>query len=155
MSLPTAKELQELGLYDPAAADAGLELGVGLDAKARAYLTVYRPQQGTLDEAAAVGPRRLGQARELALDPRGRLPELVRRLLFAQRPLAQKRHQVAPFHTLLALELPPRFDVIEFGTGVHSYWRTEDDLPIGVCPVVVKIWHEAIMNGYFDGEGER
>lgn len=54
-----------------------------------------------------------------------------------------------------ALDRPPRFHVIEFGTGVHSYWRTEEGLPLGVCPVVVKIWHEAIMNGYFDGAGEQ
>ena len=54
-----------------------------------------------------------------------------------------------------ALERPPRFEVIEFGTGVHSYWRTEDGLPLGVCPVVVKIWHEAIMHGYFDGKGNQ
>ena len=53
-----------------------------------------------------------------------------------------------------ALDRPPRFNVIEFGTGVHSYWRTEDGLPLGVCPAVVKIWHDAIMNGYFDVEGE-
>jgi hypothetical protein len=52
-----------------------------------------------------------------------------------------------------ALDRPPRFNVIEFGTGVHSYWRTEDGLPLGVCPVVVKLWHEAIMNGYFDEAG--
>ena len=45
----------------------------------------------------------------------------------------------------------PKFRVIELGTGVHSYWRTEDGLPLGVCPVVVKIWHDAIMNGYYDG----
>ena len=50
-----------------------------------------------------------------------------------------------------ALDPPPKFQVIEFGTGVHSYWRTEDGLPLGVCPAVVKIWHDAIMNGYFDG----
>lgn len=49
-----------------------------------------------------------------------------------------------------ALDHPPKFRVIEFGTGAHSYWRTEEGLPLGVCPVVVKIWHEAILNGYFD-----
>ena len=54
-----------------------------------------------------------------------------------------------------ALDPPPEFQVIEFGTGVHSYWRTEDGLPLGVCPAVVKIWHEAIMNGYFDGKSTR
>ena len=54
-----------------------------------------------------------------------------------------------------ALDRPPKFNVIEFGTGVHSYWRTEEGLPLGVCPAVVKIWHDAIMNGYFDAEGQQ
>ena len=44
----------------------------------------------------------------------------------------------------------PKFRFIQLGTGVHSYWRTEEGLPLGVCPVVTKIWHDAIMNGYFD-----
>jgi hypothetical protein len=49
------------------------------------------------------------------------------------------------------LDPAPKFRVIEFGTGTHSYWRTEAGLPLGVCPVVVKLWHEAIMNGFYDG----
>jgi hypothetical protein len=49
-----------------------------------------------------------------------------------------------------ALARPPKFRVVELGTGVHSYWRTEEGLPLGVCPVVVKVWHDAIMNGYYD-----
>lgn len=44
----------------------------------------------------------------------------------------------------------PKFRVVQLGTGIHSYWRTEDGLPLGVCPVVVKVWHDAIMNGYYD-----
>ena len=51
-----------------------------------------------------------------------------------------------------ALDPPPKFRVVEFGTGAHSYWRTEEGLPLGVCPVVVQIWHDAIKNGFFDGE---
>lgn len=49
-----------------------------------------------------------------------------------------------------ALDRPPKFRVVEFGTGIHSYWRSEEGLPLGVCPVVVKIWHEAILNGFYD-----
>jgi hypothetical protein len=48
------------------------------------------------------------------------------------------------------LEAPPKFHFIQLGTGAHSYWRTEEGLPLGVCPIVVKVWFDAIMNGYFD-----
>lgn len=44
----------------------------------------------------------------------------------------------------------PKFRYIQLGTGVHSYWRTEEGLPLGVCPIVTKVWHDAIMNGYFE-----
>jgi hypothetical protein len=40
--------------------------------------------------------------------------------------------------------------VIELGTGIHSYWKSEEGLPLGVCPVVTKVWHDAIMNGYYE-----
>ena len=47
------------------------------------------------------------------------------------------------------LRTPPKFAYVQLGTGVHSYWRAEDGLPLGVCPVVVKLWDEAIMNGWY------
>jgi hypothetical protein len=49
------------------------------------------------------------------------------------------------------LDRPPKFGVIQLGTGVHSYWRTEEGLPLGCVPVVVSVWHEAIINGWYDG----
>lgn len=63
-------------------------------------------------------------------------------------------HTVQSYELLTAeyakLNPAPKFRYIQLGTGVHSYWRTEDGLPLGVCPIVTKIWHDAIMNGYFD-----
>lgn len=50
-----------------------------------------------------------------------------------------------------ALDPAPKFRFIQLGTGIHSYWRAEDGLPFGVSPVVTKIWHDAIMNGFYDG----
>lgn len=48
------------------------------------------------------------------------------------------------------VEPAPKFNFIKLGTGVHSYWRSEEGLPEGVCPVVVKIWYDAIMGGYYE-----
>lgn len=46
----------------------------------------------------------------------------------------------------------PKFDYVQLGAGIHSYWRSEPDLPLGVCPAVVKVWSEAIAAGwYLDG----
>ena len=49
-----------------------------------------------------------------------------------------------------AMNLAPKVRVVEIGTGIHSYWRTEDGLPLGVCPVITKVWHDAVMNGYYE-----
>jgi hypothetical protein len=63
-------------------------------------------------------------------------------------------HTPENYRTIAALyselDRPPKFGVVELGTGIHSYWRTEEGLPLGVCPVVVKVWFDAIMNGYYD-----
>jgi len=48
------------------------------------------------------------------------------------------------------LKPAPKFDYIQLGTGIHSYWREEEGLPLGVCPAVVSIWNDAIMNGWYE-----
>ncbi len=48
------------------------------------------------------------------------------------------------------LKPAPKFDYVQLGAGIHSYWRPEDGLPLGVCPAVVNIWDEAIMNGWYE-----
>jgi hypothetical protein len=47
------------------------------------------------------------------------------------------------------LDPAPKFEYVQLGTGIHSYWRAEEGLPLGVVPAVVKIWDEAIMNGWY------
>lgn len=63
-------------------------------------------------------------------------------------------HTVRNYELLKAeyakLKPASKFRYIQLSTGVHSYWRTEDGLPFGVCPFVTKVWHDAIMNGYFE-----
>jgi hypothetical protein len=63
-------------------------------------------------------------------------------------------HTVDTYEFLTAeyakLNPAPKFRYVQLGTGVHSYWRTEEGLPLGVCPIVTKVWHDAIMNGYYD-----
>lgn len=45
----------------------------------------------------------------------------------------------------------PKFEYVQLGTGIHSYWRAEPGLPFGVCPAVVKVWGDAISNGWYEG----
>ena len=45
--------------------------------------------------------------------------------------------------------MKPAPKIARFGAGVHSFWKAEKDLPLGIAPSVVKSWKEAVMNGYF------
>jgi hypothetical protein len=49
-----------------------------------------------------------------------------------------------------ALEPAPKVRVVQFEAGTHVYYKAEPDLPLGITPAVVKLWNEAIMNGYYE-----
>jgi hypothetical protein len=44
---------------------------------------------------------------------------------------------------------PPKVRPISLGAGVHSWSWSDDKLPQGIVPPVAKLWHDAIMNGFF------
>lgn len=46
----------------------------------------------------------------------------------------------------------PKVRVVLLKAGVHLWSYVAKDLPQGVIPCVAKLWHEAIMNGYFLGD---
>jgi hypothetical protein len=48
-----------------------------------------------------------------------------------------------------AMKPAPKIAITRFGGGVHSFWKAEKDLPVGIVPSVIKSWNEAVMNGYF------
>ncbi|MGH7928274.1 MAG: hypothetical protein ACREQV_10810, partial [Candidatus Binatia bacterium] len=43
----------------------------------------------------------------------------------------------------------PKVRAVSLGAGVHTWGWTDDKLPQGIVPPVAKLWHDAIMNGYF------
>jgi len=43
----------------------------------------------------------------------------------------------------------PKVRAVSLGAGVHTWSWTEAKLPQGIVPPVAKLWHDAIMNGYF------
>jgi hypothetical protein len=48
-----------------------------------------------------------------------------------------------------AMEPAPRVTVYQFDAGIHGYSAAEEGLPRGVAPMGIKIWYDAIMDGYF------
>jgi hypothetical protein len=47
------------------------------------------------------------------------------------------------------LDPPPKVCPVSLGAGVHSWGWTDEKLPQGIVPPVAKLWHDAIMNGFF------
>ena len=47
------------------------------------------------------------------------------------------------------LDPAPKVKSISLGAGIHSWSWTDDKLPQGIVPPVAKLWHDAIMNGFF------
>jgi hypothetical protein len=43
----------------------------------------------------------------------------------------------------------PKVTPVALGAGVHSWGWTDEKFPHGVVPPVAKLWHDAIMNGFF------
>jgi len=47
------------------------------------------------------------------------------------------------------LNPPPKARPVSLGAGIHSWGWTDDKLTQGIVPPVAKLWHDAIMNGFF------
>jgi pimeloyl-ACP methyl ester carboxylesterase len=43
----------------------------------------------------------------------------------------------------------PKVRCVSIGAGVHTWSHTEPELPQGIVPAVAKLWHDAIMNGFY------
>ena len=43
-----------------------------------------------------------------------------------------------------AMKPAPKIAITRFGAGVHSFWKAEKDLPVGIVPSVIKSWNEAV-----------
>ena len=54
-----------------------------------------------------------------------------------------------------SMDPPPKVSLVEFKAGTHGYTRPEEDLPMGPFPAVAKVWHDAIMEGYYSDYASR
>ena len=48
------------------------------------------------------------------------------------------------------MDPPPKVRLVQYQAGIHGYTTPEPDLPMGPFPAVANIWHEAIMQGYYE-----
>ena len=101
------------------------------------------------EETQALVDRYVGYGRPLTGPDVKRVPPLMYGINKFSRDHTPEKYKILQAE-YAAMDPAPKVRVIELGTGIHSYWKTEEGLPLGVCPVVTKVWHDAIINGYYE-----
>ena len=48
-----------------------------------------------------------------------------------------------------AMKPAPKVKLVLLGAGTHDWTIVDKDFPEGTIPVVVKIWNDAILGGYY------
>lgn len=130
----------------------------------KAEYIVTQGVYASMEKAARVTARRLG------LDDAAS-EALVQRYWDYLRPVpAERLRPVPPFlysiarhsrdHTpdvyhdfylplFAALDPAPRVSLVQFDAGIHTFWKPEADLPLGIAPAVAMLWEQAIQGNYF------
>ena len=77
------------------------------------------------------------------------LPPLLYAIAQGSRDHTLQRYREVVLPTLAAIDPPPKARVVQFQAGVHGYEKAEPDLPRGLLPAILKLWDDAIKNGYY------
>jgi hypothetical protein len=92
--------------------------------------------------------RYLGYTRELSDPGSKRLPNFLSIHGINDDTVTLKRCERS-LPLFAKLNPAPKVRAVSLGAGIHSWGWTDNKLPQGIVPVVAKLWHDAIMNGFF------
>ncbi len=120
--------------------------GHALEAAARS--TAERLKLGPQETAALVA-HYIGLGRELSGPGVKPVPPLLLGITAYSRDHTVEKYRDIVVPAYRAMDPAPKIRVVQFGTGIHSYWAAEDGLPNGTLPAVVQLWDRAISGGYF------
>ncbi|HXG53039.1 MAG TPA: hypothetical protein VNN77_16710 [candidate division Zixibacteria bacterium] len=101
------------------------------------------------DETEALVRRFIGYTRELSGEGVKPLPPFLFEISKDSRDHSPEVYQEVILPGFRAMKPAPRIALTRFGAGVHSFWKAEKDLPLGIAPSVVRSWHHAVTGGYF------
>ena len=93
--------------------------------------------------------RYLGYLRSLSGPDVKPVPPLVLIITKNSRDHAPEIYRDVYLPGYAAMKPAPEIKVYQLDAGIHGYSAPEEGLPQGVAPYGVKIWFDAIMNGYF------
>jgi hypothetical protein len=101
------------------------------------------------EETDALIERYVGYPRELRGPNARPLPPFLFVITKDSRDHSPEVYREVILPAFNAMEPAPRTHLTHFGAGVHSFWKAEEGLPLGVAPAAIKLWNEAIVGGYF------
>lgn len=99
-------------------------------------------------EADALAQRYLGYARELDGPGVKPVPNFLSIHGIADDTVTLERCRRS-LPLFAKFDPPPKVRPVSLGAGVHSWGWADERLPHGIVPPVAKLWHDAIMNGFF------
>lgn len=124
---------------------------------------VHKNGAGALDQAARVTARRLkmsgadeerlvtrylGYLRELS-GPNARPVPPMLSLHGLDDDTVTLRRCCDALPLYAAMDPAPKVACVSLGAGIHTWGLTYDDLPRGIIPPVCRLWHDAIVGGFF------
>ena len=122
----------------------GIEKELGSAARATAKRLKMNPEQ-----TEELVKRYTGYIRELSGPGVKPVPPLLLGLAKDSVDHPYQVYQEVVLPMFAAMNPPPKVRVVQFDAGVHGYTKAEKDLPQGIAPAVTKLWHDAIVNGYY------
>jgi hypothetical protein len=94
--------------------------------------------------------RYLGYGRELSGPNVKPLPPFLFAIAKDSRDNPAPAYEAVILPMLREIQPAPKLALTRFGAGVHVYVKPENDLPIGIAPAAAQLYHDAIVNGFFD-----
>jgi hypothetical protein len=101
------------------------------------------------DETEALVQRFVGYSRELSGPHVKPVPPFLFEISKDSRDHSQEVYEEVIMPGFRRMNPAPKIALTRFGAGVHSFWKTEKDLPVGIVPSVLKSWNDAVTGGYF------
>lgn len=103
----------------------------------------------TAREARALADRFVGYTRPLTGKDAKPVPPTLFLITKNSRDHSPEVYREVILPAFRAMKPAPKIALTRLGAGVHSYATPEDDLPLGVAPVVAQFYHDAITGGFF------
>ena len=101
------------------------------------------------DETEALVQRFVGYARELSGPNVKPVPPFLFEISKDSRDHSREVYEEVIMPGFRRMNPAPKIALTRFGAGVHSFWKAEKDLPVGIAPSVLRTWNDAVVGGYF------